>query len=125
MNNVKEKIMEYVFLLAACMSVFAVGLICIFLFANGIPAMGKIGLFNFLTGTTWKPNNNIFGIFPMIIGSIYITAGAIIVGVPVGVLTAVYLAKFCPPKLYKILKPTIELMAGILSLKTEAITLIN
>ena len=116
MNNVKEKIMEYVFLLAACMSVFAVGLICIFLFANGIPAMGKIGLFNFLTGTTWKPNNNIFGIFPMIIGSIYITAGAIIVGVPVGVLTAVYLAKFCPPKLYKILKPAIELMAGIPSI---------
>ena len=116
MNNVKEKIMEYVFLLAACMSVFAVGLICIFLFANGIPAMGKIGLFNFLTGTTWKPNNNIFGIFPMIIGSIYITAGEIIVGVPVGVLTAVYLAKFCPPKLYKILKPAIELMAGIPSI---------
>jgi phosphate transport system permease protein len=116
MNNVKEKVMEFVFLAAACMSIFAVALICIFLFANGIPAMGKIGLFDFLLGTKWKPNNNIFGIMPMILGSIYITAGAIIVGVPAGVLTAVYLAKFCPPKIYKVLKPAIELMAGIPSI---------
>ena len=116
MNNLKEKVMEYVFLAAACMSIFAVVLICLFLFANGIPAMGKIGLFDFLLGTKWKPNNNVFGIMPMILGSIYITAGAIIVGVPAGVLTAVYLAKFCPPKIYKVLKPAIELMAGIPSI---------
>ena len=64
----REKIMEYVFLLAAVISIVAVALICIFLFANGIPAMKKIGFAEFLTGTKWKPGNNKFGIFPMILG---------------------------------------------------------
>ena len=81
----REKIMEYVFLLAAVISIVAVALICIFLFANGIPAMKKIGFVEFLTGTKWKPGNNKFGIFPMILGSIYVTGGALIIGVPVGV----------------------------------------
>ena len=85
----REKIMEYVFLLAAVISIVAVALICIFLFANGIPAMKKIGFAEFLTGTKWKPGNNKFGIFPMILGSIYVTGGALIIGVPVGVLTSV------------------------------------
>ena len=101
MAKSKEKIMEIVFLLAACVSILAVALICVFLFANGIPAMKKIGFADFLLGTTWKPGNDIYGIFPMILGSIYVTAGAIIVGVPIGLLTAVYLAKFCPAGLYK------------------------
>lgn len=79
----REKIMEYVFLLAAVISIVAVALICIFLFANGIPAMKKIGFVEFLTGTKWKPGNNKFGIFPMILGSIYVTGGALIIGVPV------------------------------------------
>lgn len=73
----REKIMEYVFLLAAVISIVAVALICIFLFANGIPAMKKIGFVEFLTGTKWKPGNNKFGIFPMILGSIYVTGGAL------------------------------------------------
>ncbi|MDO5402128.1 MAG: phosphate ABC transporter permease subunit PstC, partial [Eubacteriales bacterium] len=97
----------------ACVSILSVALICIFLFANGIPAMKKIGLFDFLMGQKWKPGNDIYGIFPMILGSIYVTAGAIIVGVPIGLLTAVFLAKFCPVKLYKIVKPGVELLAGI------------
>jgi len=80
----REKIMEYVFLLAAVISIVAVALICIFLFTNGIPAMKKIGFAEFLTGTKWKPGNNKFGIFPMILGSIYVTGGALIIGVPVG-----------------------------------------
>lgn len=112
-QEMKEKGMEAVFLLAACISVGCVLLICIFLFANGIPAMQRIGFLNFLTGTAWKPGNDIYGILPMILGSIYITAGAILVGVPVGILTAVYLARFCPKRLYRILKPSVELMAGI------------
>jgi phosphate transport system permease protein len=111
--KVKEKVMEYVFLLCACMSILAVALICIFLFANGLPAMKEIGVFDFLLGKRWKPGNDIYGIFPMILGSIYVTAGAIIVGVPIGLLTAVYLAKFCPAGLYKIIKPGIDLLAGI------------
>ena len=112
-SHVKEKIMEAVFMLCACVSILSVALICIFLFANGIPAMTKIGFFDFIFGRKWKPSNEIFGIFPMIIGSIYITAGAIIIGVPIGILTAVYLARFCPKKLYKIIKPAIDLLAGI------------
>lgn len=111
--QLKEKAMEIVFLLCACVSILSVALICIFLFANGIPAMNKIGLFDFLMGQKWKPGNDIYGIFPMILGSIYVTAGAIIVGVPIGLLTAVFLAKFCPAKLYKIVKPGVELLAGI------------
>ena len=111
--KVKEKVMEYVFLLCACVSILAVALICIFLFANGLPAMKEIGVFDFLLGKRWKPGNDIYGIFPMILGSIYVTAGAIIVGVPIGLLTAVYLAKFCPAGLYKMIKPGIDLLAGI------------
>ncbi|MEG0664463.1 MAG: ABC transporter permease subunit, partial [Clostridia bacterium] len=113
MRKYKEKIMQGVFLLSACVSILAVALICIFLFANGIPGMAKIGIFEFLSGDKWKPSNEIYGIFAMIISSIYVTAGAIIIGVPIGILTAVFLAKFCPKKLYKILKPATELLAGI------------
>ncbi len=109
----KEKIMELVFLLCACVSILAVALICIFLFANGIPAMAKIGVLDFLTGKMWKPGNDIYGIFPMILGSIYVTAGAIVIGVPIGLLTAIYMAKFCPSWLYKIMKPGVDLLAGI------------
>lgn len=109
----KEKIMEFVFLLCACVSILAVALICIFLFANGIPAMAKIRVLDFLTGKMWKPGNDIYGIFPMILGSIYVTAGAIVIGVPIGLLTAIYMAKFCPSWLYKIMKPGVDLLAGI------------
>lgn len=108
--------MKMLFLIAACASIIAVALICIFLFTNGVPAISEIGVSNFLLGTRWKPLEDIFGILPMIVGSIYATAGAIIVGVPLGLLCAVFMARFCPPKLYRLLKPTIELMAGIPSI---------
>jgi phosphate transport system permease protein len=113
MKKNKEKWMQIIFLLSACTSILAVFLICYFLFANGVPAIGKIGIGNFLLGKVWKPTNNLFGIFPMILGSIYVTAGAIIIGVPIGIMTAMYLALFCPKEIYKIIKPAIELLAGI------------
>ncbi len=112
----REKIMHIIFTLAALVSVLAVIMICLFMFVNGVPAMEKIGLKNFLLGMQWAPNQNIYGIFPMIIGSIYVTAGAIIVGVPLGLLCAVYMAHFCSDKVYRILKPAIELLAGIPSI---------
>lgn len=112
-TKVKENIWESLFLAAAGFSIFAVVLICIFLFANGIPAIHKIGLFDFLLGTKWKPSNGLYGIFPMIVGSLYVTALAILFGVPVGLLTAVFLSKFCPRKLHKIIKPAVDLLAGI------------
>lgn len=113
MRKYKETIMKSVFLLSACASVLAVALICVFLFVNGIPAIAKIGAAEFLLGKQWKPSNDIYGIFPMILGSIYATAGSIIIGVPTGILTAVFMAEFCPAKLYKIIKPVIDLLAGI------------
>ncbi|MEG2720070.1 MAG: phosphate ABC transporter permease subunit PstC, partial [Oscillospiraceae bacterium] len=113
MEKFKEKSMQIVFLISATVSIISVILICVFLFANGIPAMKEIGFFDFLTGKSWKPSNDIYGIFPMILGSIYVTAGAVIIGVPVGILTAVFMARFCPKKLCKILKPAIDLLSGI------------
>ncbi|WP_138263497.1 phosphate ABC transporter permease subunit PstC [[Clostridium] hylemonae] len=109
----KENFMQGVFFIAACASVLAVALICIFLFANGVPAMKEIGFFKFLSGEMWRPQNNIYGIFPMIIGSLYVTAGAILFGVPIGILTSVFMAKYCPKKIYKPLKSATELLAGI------------
>lgn len=108
-----ERAMRIVFMVAACTSVLAVALICIFLFANGIPAMMKIGLPEFLFGQKWKPSNNLYGILPFILGSIYVTAGSVIVGVPTALLTAIFLAFYCPKKLYPFLKATVNLMAGI------------
>ena len=113
MKNTKETIMKFVFLLAATVSIVAVILICVFLFASGIPAIGEIGIFDFLFGTQWRPANDLYGILPMIVGSIYVTAGALVIGVPIGILTAVFMARFCPPWLYKIMKPATNLMAGI------------
>ena len=116
MKKYREKIMQVVFLIAACISIVAVALICIFLFANGFPAIVEIGPLKFLGGMTWKPTEGQYGIFPMIIGSIYVTGIAILVGVPIGLFCAVFMAKFCPRKLYKILKPAISLLAGIPSI---------
>lgn len=108
--------MQVVFLIAACISILAVALICVYLFANGLPAIGKIGPLEFLLGTDWRPSADQYGIFPMILGSIYVTAGAIIVGVPLGLLAAIFMAKFCPAPLYKALKPAVDLLAGIPSI---------
>ena len=113
--RVLERLMKWVFFAAALTSVLAVLLICLFLFANGVPAMAKAGIFDFLLGTKWAPNNTpaSYGIFPMILGSIYVTAGALVVGVPIGLLCAVYMAHYCPRRLYRFLKPAVELLAGI------------
>ena len=111
--HVKEGVARVIFTIAAAVSIAAVALICIFLFANGVPAMAEIGLPEFLFGTTWRPSNDIYGIFPMIVGSIYVTAGAIIVGVPIGLLTAIFLSRFSNGKISAVLKPGVELLAGI------------
>ena len=117
-SKLMERGMEFVFAVCACCSIAAVALICVFLFANGVPAMAEIGVFDFLIGTKWAPGNQpaAFGILPMIVGSIYVTAGAIVVGVPIGLLTAVFMARFCPKKLYPVLHPMVELLAGIPSI---------
>lgn len=113
MNKFKEIAMQILFFVCACVSIFAVIMICKFIFANGIPAISKIGAENFIFGKVWKPKQELFGIFPMIVASIYVTAGAVVVGVPIGVLTAVFMACYCPKPLYKMIKPLINLLASV------------
>lgn len=112
-GKTSERLMQIVFFVAACTSVLAVTLICIFLFANGIPAIAKIGIPDFLLGQKWKPSNNLYGILPFILGSIYVTAGSIVIGVPLALLLSVFLAFYCPKRLYLVLKTMVNLMAGI------------
>lgn len=113
MKDIKEKVMKLLFFLTALVSIAAVILICIFLFVSGIPAIKEIGVFKFLLGTSWKPANSLYGILPMIVGSLYVTAGALIIGVPIGILTAVFMARFAPRSIYAPLKAAVNLMAGI------------
>lgn len=114
-SSLKEKFFSGVFFCAALASVIAVALICVFLFANGLPAIGEIGFLKFFCGTHWSPTDSPaeFGILPMILGCLYVTAGAILIGVSVGIFAAVFMAKFCPKKLYGFLKPCVEILAGI------------
>ena len=109
----KERIMRIVFQLTACVSILAVIMICFFLFYSGVPVIFKIGPMKFFFGKVWKPNQDIYGIFPMIMGSIAVTALAALIGVPTGILTAAFLAEFCPKKIYSFLKSALELLAGI------------
>lgn len=112
-NKYIEQTMRFVFLAAACVSIAATITICIFLFANGVPAMLKIGLKNFIFGLKWKPSIDLYGIFPMIVGSITVTLGALILGVPLGLFTAVFLARYCPKQLYNFFESGVKLLAGI------------
>lgn len=117
-KNSFESFMKLVFILSAMTSIIAIVLICVFIFSEGLPFIKSYGLKSFLLGTQWKPSNipPSYGILPMILGSLYITLGAIFIGAPIGVLTATYLAKFCNDKLYRFLKPCVNLMAGIPSI---------
>lgn len=112
-NKYIEQTMRLVFLAAACVSIAATITICIFLFANGVPAMLKIELKNFIFGLKWKPSIDLYGIFPMIVGSITVTLGALILGVPLGLFTAVFLARYCPKQLYNFFESGVKLLAGI------------
>ena len=112
-NQVREGAARILFLAAACVSILAVLLITLFLLVNGLPAMAKIGVFKFLFGTVWRPGNDIYGILPMILGSLYVTAGALVLGVPIGVLTAIFLSRFASKRMVKLLKPAVQLLAGI------------
>lgn len=116
MQKVKEGIMHALFLICACVSILAVVLICVYLFASDVPAIGEIGVTDFLFGTKWKPSSGYYGIFPMIIGSILVTGIAVVIGVPIGILCAVFMSHYCPKKLYRFVKPAINLLAGIPSI---------
>lgn len=110
-----ELFAKWVFIIATATSIVALGFIIYFLFETAIPTIAKIGLTDFLFGKNWRPTFNPpeYGILPMIVGSIYATLGAIILGVPIGLLVAVYMAFYAPKKIYGILKAGINLLAGI------------
>jgi phosphate transport system permease protein len=101
--------------MCALVSVLSVATITVFIFYSGIPGLTEIGFFKFITGTEWRPlyEGGSFGILPMILGSVYATLGAIVLGVPVGIFTAVMLSRLAPPPLKAILYPAVELLAGI------------
>lgn len=112
-NKSKEKIYEKILLIGALISVITIVLIGGFVFIEGFPIIIKVGLFKFLLGKEWYPTSGIFGIFPMIVGTFAVTFGALVLGVPLAVATAVFLAEFAPPRACKIIRPAIELLAGI------------
>ncbi|MGX7109178.1 phosphate ABC transporter permease subunit PstC [Facklamia miroungae] len=125
-----ERFMKYVFMFCAFLSILSIVLIFYFIFIGGtvnegvwkfqggIPFLMKQGFFKTFVGQQWQPSwkEPLYGIFPFIMGSIYVTIGAIIVGVPIGVLTAIFMAYFCPASLYRLFKPAINLMAAIPSI---------
>lgn len=104
---------ESIFLVFACVSVGSVAVITIYMLVSGLPAMYEIGVFKLIFGTQWKPSKGIYGILPMILSSIVGTIGAIIIGVPVGILTAVFLSEVASTRLANIVRPAVQLLAGI------------
>ncbi len=109
----KDRVIEKALLLAALSAIGILALITIFIFREGLPVVFSKGPGEFLTGTVWQPSRGHYGLVPMIVGSAIVTFGALIIGVPLGLACAVVLAEMAPPRARKILKPTIELLAGI------------
>lgn len=108
-----ENAIHGLFLFCGFVSVAFVLLISVYLIISGIPAIHKIGPIKFLFGTTWKSGQNQFGILPFILTSVYGTAGAVILGIPIGVFTAMFLAKAAPPRIAAVIQGAVELLAGI------------
>ena len=112
-SNLKEKLYYCLFGLCAFVSIVAVLVICAFLFANAIPTTSKIGLSHYLFESYWNPDEEIFGIFSFIVGSLYVSALAILLGGSIGILSAIYLSQFCPKHIKRYLLPAIELLGAI------------
>ncbi len=115
-TKIKDNLFRFLLLIIASLSIVAVLLICFFLFYNGLPAIFKIGPANFLFGMQWNPEKDVYGIFPMIVASLYVTAGSLLFGVPIGLFTAVFLSKYCGKRLHAFIKPVVDLLAGIPSI---------
>lgn len=112
-KDLMENALHGLFLFCGFVSVAFVLLISVYLIISGIPAIHKIGPIKFLFGTTWKSGQNQFGILPFILTSVYGTAGAVIMGIPIGIFTAMFLAKAAPPRIAAVIQGAVELLAGI------------
>ncbi|HHX12462.1 MAG TPA: phosphate ABC transporter permease subunit PstC [Clostridiales bacterium] len=113
MKNFKENLSERIFLLLALSALSVLALITVFIFIKGIPLIAKVGVLNFVFGMKWAPSQGSYGIFPMIVGSISVTLGAAIIGVPIAMCCSIFLAEFAPQTLRNIFRPAIQLLAGI------------
>ncbi len=113
MKNFKEKLPGYGFLLIALSALSVLALITIFIFIEGVPIIAKVGLFDFVFGMKWAPSQGLFGIFPMIVGSVVVTLGAALIGVPIAICCSIFLTEFAPPIVSTIVRPAIQLLAGI------------
>jgi len=109
----KDKLSERIFFMFALSSISALALITVFIFSQGAPIVTQVGLFQFIFGMSWAPSHGEFGIFPMIIGSLSVTAGAAILGIPIGICCSIFLAEFAPIKMRNLFRPAIQLLAGI------------
>jgi phosphate transport system permease protein len=111
----RERAIRVLLLITAMGALLTLGLITFFIFQAGVPLIAKVGLWQFLTNTTWAPTSNPpqFGIFPMIIGSLWLTFGSLVLGVPLGLAVAIFMVELAPPRLAALMRPTIQLLAGI------------
>ncbi|WNY27219.1 phosphate ABC transporter permease subunit PstC [Methanolapillus ohkumae] len=114
----KEKMMRILFLCAGIGTILILLLICLFLFSEALSFFSVYGFFDFLTGTEWKPGTSpeLFGLIPLLYGSVLVTVGAIVIALPIGIFNAIYLAELASPRTAGILKPMVELLAGIPSI---------
>ena len=112
-KSFKDKLSERIFLTLALSSISALALITLFIVIQGAPIIGSVGLFRFIFGMTWAPSQGEFGIFPMIVGTLTVTFGAMILGVPIGICCAIFLAEYAPAPIRNMFRPAIQLLAGI------------
>ncbi len=113
MKKFKEKLSERIFLLIALSALSVLALITVFIFIKGVPIIAEVGILNFVFGMKWAPGQGAYGIFPMIVGSVSVTLGAAILGVPIAICCSIFLAEFAPAALRNIFRPAIQLLAGI------------
>lgn len=113
MLNLKEKLAQWGFLFTALSAILALALIAFFIVIEGLPLITKVGIKDFIFGMTWAPSQGQFGIFPMIVGSIVVTMGALVLGVPTALSTTIFITEFAPPIISTIVRPAIQLLAAI------------
>lgn len=114
--KVYERVIQLILFISAIIAILGVILITYFIINEGYPVIRKVGLWEFLSGQKWAPTKGVYGIYPMIVGSLLVTVGALILGVPIGIGCAIFLAELAKPKIAGIIKPGIELLAGIPSI---------
>ena len=113
MKKFGERIPQSLFFIMALSALSALALITVFIFVEGVPLIAKVGFFNFIFGMKWAPSLGQYGIFPMIVGTVVVTLGAIILGVPIALCCSIFLAEFAPKRLSNLVRPAIQLLAGI------------